>query len=157
MIGNTYRHPAVLANIAATIDHVSGGRLEWGIGAGWWQMEHEEYGIPFHHRPPHPALAEAAKIQKLLWTEHRADFAGRYYQLTEALCEPKPVQNRCRCGWAAWANGTLRVVAEVGRRLEHLPPCPPPTTSASSTCWPSTAVPSVAIPAISAGRWSCRR
>src|SRR5262249_20613216 len=47
VIGNTYRNPAVLAKIAATIDHVSGGRLEWGIGAGWWEMEHQEYGIPF--------------------------------------------------------------------------------------------------------------
>ena len=47
VVGNTYRHPAVLANIAATLDHISGGRLEWGIGAGWWEMEHEEYHIPY--------------------------------------------------------------------------------------------------------------
>src|SRR5215212_3874849 len=48
VVGNTYRHPAVLAKIAATIDHVSQGRLELGVGAGWWEMEHEEYHIPFH-------------------------------------------------------------------------------------------------------------
>jgi alkanesulfonate monooxygenase SsuD/methylene tetrahydromethanopterin reductase-like flavin-dependent oxidoreductase (luciferase family) len=46
VVGNTYRHPAVLANIATTSDHVSNGRLELGVGAGWWEMEHEEYGIP---------------------------------------------------------------------------------------------------------------
>src|SRR5204862_7748269 len=46
VVGNTYRHPAVQANIAATLDHISGGRLEWGVGAGWWELEHQEYHIP---------------------------------------------------------------------------------------------------------------
>ncbi len=114
VVGNTYRHPAVVANIAATIDHISGGRLEWGMGAGWWEMEHQEYHIPFST----PArrirmLGEAAKALKLLWTRHRADFDGRYYQLTDALCEPKPVQDPL----PLWIGGmgeqlTLRVVAE---------------------------------------------
>src|SRR5207244_10266971 len=94
VIGNTYRNPAVLAKIAATIDHVSGGRLEWGIGAGWWEMEHQEYGIPFFTPGRRiRALGETAKILKLLWTQHRTDFHGRYYDMTEALCEPKPVQS----------------------------------------------------------------
>lgn len=114
VIGNTYRHPAVLANMAATIDHVSGGRLEWGIGAGWWEMEHSQYHIPF---PPIGRrirmLGEAAAIQKLLWTQPRTTFVGRYYQLTDALCEPKPVQQLL----PLWIGGageqlTLRVVAE---------------------------------------------
>ena len=114
VVGNTYRHPAVLANIAATIDHVSGGRLEWGIGAGWWEMEHEEYGIPFHTRGRRiRMLGETAKVLKMLWTQHRTTFEGRYYQLTDALCEPKPVQNPL----PLWVGGmgeqlTLRVVAE---------------------------------------------
>lgn len=111
---NTYRHPALLANIAATIDHISGGRLEVGIGAGWWQIEHEQYGIPF---PPIGrrirALAETAKILRLLWTQQRTTFAGRYYQIANALCEPKPVQEHL----PLWIGGTgeqltLRVVAE---------------------------------------------
>lgn len=114
VLGNTYRNPAVLAKIAATVDHISGGRLEWGIGAGWWEMEHEEYHIPY---PPIGRrirmLGETAKIQRLLWTEPRTTFDGRYYQLTEALCEPKPVQQRL----PLWIGGmgeqlTLRVVAE---------------------------------------------
>ena len=114
VIGNTYRYPAVLAKIAATIDHVSGGRLEWGIGAGWWEMEHEEYHIPFHTRGRRiRMLGETAKMLKLLWTQHRTTFTGRYYQLTDALCEPKPVQDPL----PLWVGGmgeqlTLRVVAE---------------------------------------------
>jgi F420-dependent oxidoreductase-like protein len=114
VVGNTYRHPAVLANIAATIDHVSGGRLELGIGAGWWEMEHSEYHIPFHTTGRRiRMLGEAATMLKLLWTEHRANLQGRYYQLTDALCEPKPVQQPL----PLWVGGmgehlTLRVVAE---------------------------------------------
>jgi F420-dependent oxidoreductase-like protein len=114
VIGNTYRHPAVLANAAVTIDHISGGRLELGIGAGWWEMEHTEYGLDY----PPPGrrirmLGEAAQVLRRLWTEPRASFAGRYYTLTDALCEPKPVQQRL----PLWVGGageqlTLRVVAE---------------------------------------------
>jgi F420-dependent oxidoreductase-like protein len=115
VVGNTYRHPALLANIAATIDHVSRGRLELGLGAGWWQMEHEEYGIPFYTTGRRiRAAGEAAKILKLLWTEHRANFSGRYYTITDALCEPKPVQQPL----PLWIGGmgeqlTLKVVAET--------------------------------------------
>ena len=114
VVGNTYRNPAVLANIAATIDHVSSGRLELGIGAGWWEMEHEEYRIPYYTTGRRiRMLGEAAKVMKLLWTEKRANFAGRYYQLADALCEPKPVQRPL----PLWIGGmgeqlTLRVVAE---------------------------------------------
>ncbi|HLZ70570.1 MAG TPA: TIGR03560 family F420-dependent LLM class oxidoreductase [Dehalococcoidia bacterium] len=114
VIGNTYRHPAVLAKIAATLDHVSGGRLEWGIGGGWWEMEHQEYGIAYPTIGRRlRMLGETAKIQKELWTQPRSTFEGRYYQLTDALCEPKPVQNPL----PLWIGGmgeqlTLRVVAE---------------------------------------------
>ena len=91
--GNTYRHPAVLAKMAATLDHIIGGRLIMGIGAAWFEMEHTAYGIPFQttaeriHR-----LDEAAEIIKRLWTEKQVTFEGRYYQLKDAYCEPKPVQ-----------------------------------------------------------------
>lgn len=114
VVGNTYRHPAVVANMAVTIDHISGGRLELGIGAGWWEMEHWEYGIPFYTTGRRiRMLGEAAKVLRLLWTEHRASFAGRYYTITDALCEPKPVQRPL----PLWLGGqgerlTLRVVAE---------------------------------------------
>src|SRR3990172_8152031 len=83
--GVTYRHPAIVANIAATIDHVSGGRLELGMGAAWYQMEHDEYGIPFYTtRRRIRMLGEAAKIVKSLWTEHRTTFEGRYFTLKDA-------------------------------------------------------------------------
>jgi len=91
--GNTYRHPAVLAKMGATLDHTSGGRLIMGIGAGWFEMEHTAYGIHFGttaeriHR-----VDEACEIIKRLWTEKQATFAGKYYQLQEAYCEPKPLQ-----------------------------------------------------------------
>lgn len=91
--GNTYRHPAVLAKMAATVDHVSGGRLVLGIGAGWFEPEHRAYGIPFH-TPGERArrLGEAVEVIKLLFTRERATFDGRYYQLADAPLEPKPVQ-----------------------------------------------------------------
>ena len=91
--GNTYRHPALLAKMGATLDHTSGGRLIMGIGAGWFEQEHEAYGIHFGttaeriHR-----LDEAAEIIKRLWSEKQLTFEGRYYKLRDAYCEPKPVQ-----------------------------------------------------------------
>lgn len=91
--GNTYRYPAVLANMGATVDIISNGRLDFGIGAAWNEMEHNAYGIPF----PSPGerlrrLAEACEVIKRMWTETAPDFDGQYYQLKQAYCEPKPVQ-----------------------------------------------------------------
>jgi len=91
--GNTYRHPAILANIAATVDHISHGRLDFGIGAGWNEMEHTMYGMQLYAPGERiRRLGEACEVFKLLWTEPRANFDGKYYQLKDALCEPKPVQ-----------------------------------------------------------------
>ena len=91
--GVTYRSPALLANMAVTIDHVSGGRLELGIGGAWYELEHDQYGIAF---PPIgerlAMMGEAAVILKSLWTQERTTFAGRHYELKDAMCEPKPVQ-----------------------------------------------------------------
>jgi F420-dependent oxidoreductase-like protein len=91
--GNTYRHPAVLANIAATVDVISKGRLDFGIGAGWNVREHESYGIPLY-KPGERIrrLGEACEIIRLMWTEKAPTFTGKYYQIQEALCEPKPIQ-----------------------------------------------------------------
>jgi F420-dependent oxidoreductase-like protein len=91
--GNTYRHPAVLAKMAATVDVISGGRLLCGIGAGWQENEHAAYGIPFFTLGERlRRLDEACRVLKLLWTEDRATFAGRYYALSDAPCMPKPLQ-----------------------------------------------------------------
>jgi F420-dependent oxidoreductase-like protein len=92
--GNTYRHPAVLANMAATVDQVSGGRFVLGIGAGWQVNEHEQYGIelpPVGERVDR--FSEAIQIVRSLLREPTTTFAGRHYRLTDALCEPKPVQS----------------------------------------------------------------
>lgn len=91
--GNTYRHPAVLAKIAATVDVISNGRLDFGIGAGWNVYEHESMGIPLY-KPGERIrrLEEACEVIKRLFTQPTVDFDGRYYRLTEARSEPKPVQ-----------------------------------------------------------------
>jgi len=91
--GNTYRHPAVLAKIAATVDVISNGRLDFGIGAGWNVYEHESMGIPLYQPGERiRRLGEACEIVKRLFTEPTVDFDGRYYQLADARSEPKPVQ-----------------------------------------------------------------
>ncbi len=112
--GNSYRNPALLANIAATLDHVSGGRLEMGIGAGWWEMEYKAYGFDFPHVSDRiRALEESVQIMRSLWTEPRTTFQGRYYTITDALCEPKPLQAPHIPFWIGGAGPklTLRVVA----------------------------------------------
>ena len=91
--GITYRNPAVLANMGASLDVITGGRLEMGIGAAWFELEHAALGIDF----PTTAeriyrLDESCQIIKLLWTQKVTNFEGRFYQLRNAYCEPKPVQ-----------------------------------------------------------------
>ena len=113
--GNTYRHPAVLAHMAATVDIISNGRLDFGIGAGWSEYEHSSMGIPLYT----PAerirrLGEACVIIKQLFTQPLSNFEGRYYQVKEARCEPKPVQ-KPHPPFVIGGGGeqlTLRVVAE---------------------------------------------
>jgi alkanesulfonate monooxygenase SsuD/methylene tetrahydromethanopterin reductase-like flavin-dependent oxidoreductase (luciferase family) len=110
--GNTYRHPAVLANMAATVDHVSDGRFVLGIGTGWQVNEHEQYGIDL---PPVGArvgrFEEAIQIVRSLLDEPVTDFAGEHYRLTGALCEPKPVQERLPILVGAKGDRMLGIVA----------------------------------------------
>src|SRR3989475_8717037 len=109
--GNTYRHPVLLAKMAMTVDHLSGGRLEFGIGAAWAEIEHEMYGIEgLDHRVG--MLSESLRIIKSLWTEERTNFDGRYYHLKDAIANPKPIQRPCPPIWVG-ASGvtTLRLVA----------------------------------------------
>ncbi len=112
---NSYRPPSYLAKVAASIDVISGGRLEMGIGAGWYQGEYEAYGYEF----PSPAvrigqLAEAVEIMTLMWTEDEARFEGRYYNVDGAICRPKPLQQPHPPLWIAGGGEqlTLRVAAE---------------------------------------------
>ena len=89
----TYHNPALLAKMAVTIDHISGGRLEFGLGAGWHEPEHHGYGIEF----PTPAarvemLDEALTVIKRLWTEDSVTHSGRFFTLRDAIANPKPLQ-----------------------------------------------------------------
>jgi F420-dependent oxidoreductase-like protein len=89
----TFRLPALLANAAATADHVSGGRIELGVGAGWMEREHRAFGFPFPETPVRLAMfAEQLEIVHRLWTEPRVDFRGTHYTLEDAPGLPKPVQ-----------------------------------------------------------------
>jgi alkanesulfonate monooxygenase SsuD/methylene tetrahydromethanopterin reductase-like flavin-dependent oxidoreductase (luciferase family) len=92
VLGNTYRHPAVVANIACTLDHATNGRFVLGLGAGCQVNEHSAYGIAL----PPPAervdrLAEACEVIRRLLAEDVSTFAGRWYRLVDARCEPKPL------------------------------------------------------------------
>jgi F420-dependent oxidoreductase-like protein len=91
--GNTYRHPAVLAKMAATVDHISEGRVVLGIGSGWQENEHQKYGIPFYSVPERlKRLDEACQVIKGLFNSQSVDFDGEYYQLDGAPLVPKPFQ-----------------------------------------------------------------
>jgi alkanesulfonate monooxygenase SsuD/methylene tetrahydromethanopterin reductase-like flavin-dependent oxidoreductase (luciferase family) len=93
VLGNTYRHPAVVAKMAAQVDVISGGRLLLGLGAGWQRNEHEAYGIPYYTmRERLERLDEACEVIRSLWTQPRSNFTGRYYQLSDAPLDPKPLQ-----------------------------------------------------------------
>jgi F420-dependent oxidoreductase-like protein len=89
----TFRHPSLLANAVSTADHISGGRVELGMGAGWNELEHEAFGFPF---PPLRVrlehLAEQIEIVHRLWTEKHVSFEGRHYRLVHCPALPKPVQ-----------------------------------------------------------------
>ncbi|MCZ6616596.1 MAG: TIGR03560 family F420-dependent LLM class oxidoreductase [Gammaproteobacteria bacterium] len=94
VMGNTYRHPAIVAKMAATLDHISGGRAVLGLGSGWQENEHAQYGIPFYTVGERLArLDEACQVIKLLFGEKKSDFNGRFYRLQDASLEPKPLQN----------------------------------------------------------------
>jgi alkanesulfonate monooxygenase SsuD/methylene tetrahydromethanopterin reductase-like flavin-dependent oxidoreductase (luciferase family) len=118
---NRIRPPAVLAKIAATVDVVSGGRLEFGIGAGsrpdipWARREYDAHGLPYHDFTHSVgSLAEACTVIRRLWTsEEPFDFDGSYLRLTGAFCSPKPVQRpHPPVLIAGRSAAVLRVVAE---------------------------------------------
>ena len=119
--GVTYRHPAVLANMAVTVDHISGGRLEFGIGAAWHEPEHRGYGIEFPSAGTRVAmLDEALDVIKLLWTQEAPSYEGRFYRLDRGAVHPEAAAE------AAPADRGRRLAAqdaprdrEARRRVEH--------------------------------------
>ncbi len=117
--GNVYRHPAVLANMAAALDIVSDGRLEFGFGAGWNQQECDAYGIalpPLKER--FDRFDEALDVVNLLLTQETSNYDGKYYTLTEARNEPKPVQSP-RPPFVIGGLGEKRTLRSVARIGDH--------------------------------------
>lgn len=116
--GVTYRHPSMLAMEAVTVDHVSGGRLELTLGAAWFEPEHRELGFDF---PPAAErgrrLEEAVQVVKLLMTQDRATFDGRYYRLEDASYHPKPVQRPHPPLWIG-AGGEKVMLPIAGRHAD---------------------------------------
>ncbi len=112
-----YRNPGLLAKAAVTVDHVSGGRMELGLGIGWHQTECDAFGLPFPSlRERLDRLEESAALIRLLWDEDEVTFDGRYYQLRNARCDPKPIGARPRL----WIGGTgeRRMLRIVARRAD---------------------------------------
>ena len=117
--GNVYRHPAVLANMAASLDIVSNGRLELGLGAGWNEEECAAYGIdlpPLKER--FDRFDEACQVVVGLLRDETTDFEGTHYRLTAARCEPKPVQ-RPHPPLCIGGGGEKRTLRAVARWAQH--------------------------------------
>jgi F420-dependent oxidoreductase-like protein len=116
MVGcNSYRNPGLLAKITSTIDVISGGRLDWGIGAGWYENEYKGYGYEFQKPSERIGmLKETVEIVKSMWTNEETTYDGRYYKMSRANCDPKPLQNPHPPVWIGGGGEqlTLRVVAQ---------------------------------------------
>jgi F420-dependent oxidoreductase-like protein len=110
----TYRHPAVLANIAAAVDQISHGRLTLGVGAGWQLNEHASYGIPLGSvRERMDRFTEAVQILHAMLSQPRTTFSGQYFHLQDAPCQPSPVQGRLPLLIGGGGERrTLRIAAE---------------------------------------------
>ncbi len=108
---NTFRHPALLAKMSTTVDVISNGRLDFGIGAGDLPNEHETYGIEY---PPDreriARLREALQIIISMWTEEKPQFRGKCYEIREPPCWPKPVQKPHPPIWIGSISGRSRIV-----------------------------------------------
>lgn len=111
---NGYRSPAMVARMASTFQHLTGGRLILGIGAGWYKEEYEAYGYDF---PPTYGerlgrLEEALQVIRAMWTNSPASFQGRYYRIKDAYCEPKPKE---KIPLLLGVGGNLRAMRLVAR------------------------------------------
>lgn len=126
---NSYRHPSLLAKQVAQIDAMSGGRIDFGIGAGWKEEEYRAYGYEFPGIGTRQSqMAEAIDLTRALWQDDYADFEGRHYRVEQAVCSPKPAQSPMPVWIGGHGDNLLRIVAEkadgwnmvFGRSLEEL-------------------------------------
>ncbi|MGC8850493.1 MAG: TIGR03560 family F420-dependent LLM class oxidoreductase [Candidatus Bathyarchaeia archaeon] len=113
---NSFRHPPLLAKMAATVDVLSGGRLEFGIGAGWFKDEYRRFGYNYPSLGERiRQLEESLKIITGVWIQERFSFNGSYYRVSDAFCTPKPVQKPHPPIWIGGkGDNTLRLVAGYG-------------------------------------------
>lgn len=112
----SYRNPALLAKMAAGLDHMSDGRLEFGVGAGWKEVEYRQYGYDF----PEPGvrvtqLVETLEICTRLWRDERATYQGRHYRIVDAVASPKPLQRPL----PIWVGGTKPRVMRIAAKYAH--------------------------------------
>ncbi|HTN79977.1 MAG TPA: LLM class F420-dependent oxidoreductase [Acidimicrobiales bacterium] len=116
--GMHYRHPAVTANAAVTVDHVSGGRFNLGLGAGWFEPESNAYGIPLGSlKERFDRFDEGVEVISSLLTNDTTTFSGRYYTLTDARCNPKPLQSHIPI--VIGGKGPKRTLPTVARWADH--------------------------------------
>ena len=114
----SYRNPALLAKIAAGVDQMSGGRLEFGIGAGWKEIEYKAYGYEFPDAPTRVTqLVETLEICTRLWSEPKASYRGKHYRIEEAVSSPKPLQKPL----PIWVGGTKPRVMRIAELNKELP------------------------------------
>jgi F420-dependent oxidoreductase-like protein len=135
VLGQSYRNPALLAKMAATLQALTNGRVILAMGAGWMESEYHAYGYDFPQAAVRIAqLEEAVQIVRQMWTEKRATFEGQYYRIKDALCEPKPnpippimiggngekLTLRVVARHADWWNGVGLDAAGLARKLDVL-------------------------------------
>jgi len=123
---NQFRHPSIVARMGSTLDNISKGRLELGIGAGWLRHEHLAFGFAWNkHSTRVERLKESIEIIKKLWTENQVSYTGKYFQLKKATLEPKPFQKPHPSIWVGGnSSAIMKVVAEVGEGWIPVLPTP---------------------------------
>ena len=112
----SYRNPALLAKIAAGVDVMSKGRLDFGLGAGWKEVEYRAYGYEFPDAPTRVTqMIETLEICTRMWKDERATFHGKHYRIDDALCSPKPVQKPL----PIWIGGSKPRVMRAAAKYGH--------------------------------------
>jgi F420-dependent oxidoreductase-like protein len=112
----SYRNPALLAKIAAGVDQMSGGRLEFGVGAGWKDVEYRAYGYEFPDAPTRVTqLVETLEICTRLWNEPKATYRGKHYRIEDAVSSPKPLQKPL----PIWIGGTKPRIMRIAAKFAH--------------------------------------